>query len=719
MIRNIFSLIGLLCLFVCAPQRLWAQEKDSTRWQKTIKLDEVVVQGSHVKRINNSAFNAVAVDATRLRNTTLDVVHLLDRISGIKIREEGGLGSAVAINLNGFTGKHVKVFVDGVPLEGAATNYGFHQLPLSITQHIEVYKGVVPVAYGADALGGAINIVTEQRRGSYIDASYSFGSFNTHRLSLSLGHTTRSGWFFKANLYQNFSNNNYKVKVQNTDLQTMQISNEAQWFRRFHNRYHNEGVLFQTGITNKKWADRLTAGMTFNNEYAQIQHANLMTVVFGGKLRKVQGWTPTLTYEKKNLLFQNLDAFLSLRYDLSKTNNIDTISRTYNWAGQYTMNGYQGEGVATLAEFRSNTFAGVATLRYRIGTQHAFTLSDTYTNYHRHTTDDAANAVQSTPATFMRRINAKNVLGFSYLYVPSARWNATVFAKHYATHVRGPVNVSGRDYEEQTRSMNATGYGLAASYKLSNTLQAKLSYEKTYRLPSDRELFGDGDYEQGYTQLNPEKSHNLNLNLNLEQTLGKVHNISLEGGFFFRSIDDYIIRTISRTGTAISTNHGKVEGLGIDVAVHYDYDNLLNINANYTLQSLRDKEKLTPNGAPSITFKDRVPNMPYAFGNVNANYTFRNVIRRGNRLTIGYYTRYVHQFYRSWRSAGAKLIIPQQWSHDLSFHYAFADGRYNIAIEANNFTNALLYDNYSLQKPGRNFNIKFRYVFYKRNKSSD
>jgi hypothetical protein len=48
---------------------------------------------------------------------------------------------------------------------------------------------------------------------------------------------------------------------------------------------------------------------------------------------------------------------------------------------------------------------------------------------------------------------------------------------------------------------------------------------------------------------------------------------------------------------------------------------------------------------------------------------------------------------------------------DANLTYVFGQGRYNIAFEANNFTNALLYDNYSLQKPGRNFSVKFRYVF--------
>ena len=59
------------------------------------------------------------------------------------------------------------------------------------------------------------------------------------------------------------------------------------------------------------------------------------------------------------------------------------------------------------------------------------------------------------------------------------------------------------------------------------------------------------------------------------------------------------------------------------------------------------------------------------------------------------------------------MCIRDRYSHDANLTYSIYGGRYNISIEANNFTNSLLYDNYSLQKPGRNFAIKFRYSWSK------
>ncbi len=92
--------------------------------ETTNVLEEVVVQGkSPLQRINQSPMNVQAVNTKELRNSNLDVAKVLDKVSGVKIRQDGGLGSATQINLNGFSGKHVRVFIDGIPLEGMGNSF--------------------------------------------------------------------------------------------------------------------------------------------------------------------------------------------------------------------------------------------------------------------------------------------------------------------------------------------------------------------------------------------------------------------------------------------------------------------------------------------------------------------------------------------------------------------------------------------------------------------
>ena len=64
----------------------------------------------------------------------------------MKLRESGGVGSDMQLMLDGFSGKHVKVFIDGVPQEGARTVFDLNNIPVNFAERIEVYKGVVPVA---------------------------------------------------------------------------------------------------------------------------------------------------------------------------------------------------------------------------------------------------------------------------------------------------------------------------------------------------------------------------------------------------------------------------------------------------------------------------------------------------------------------------------------------------------------------------------------------
>lgn len=161
--------------------------------EDAIQLDEVSVVSAGVSRVKNSAYNAVAVDTKDMLNTTKTLSEALAKTPGLKLRESGGVGSDMNLMLDGFSGKHVKIFIDGVPQEGVGSSFGLNNIPVSFADRIEVYKGVVPVGFGTDAIGGVVNIVTNRKRRSwFLDASYSYGSFNTHKSYINFGQDRRS-----------------------------------------------------------------------------------------------------------------------------------------------------------------------------------------------------------------------------------------------------------------------------------------------------------------------------------------------------------------------------------------------------------------------------------------------------------------------------------------------------------------------------------------------
>ena len=99
------------------------------------------------------------------------------------------------------------------------------------------------------------------------------------------------------------------------------------------------------------------------------------------------------------------------------------------------------------------------------------------------------------------------------------------------------------EYVRTTRDVSSMGFCAAGTYFILPGLQAKLSYEKAYRLPTIEEMFGDEDLELGDIGIKPENSDNLNLNLSYTRTFGK-HSVYVEGGLIYRNTKDYIQRNI-------------------------------------------------------------------------------------------------------------------------------------------------------------------------------
>ena len=175
------------------------------------ELDGIVVTEtvSGVSRLRRSAYNAVAIDTKDFLNTTKNLADILSTTPGVKLRESGGVGSEMNIMMDGFSGRNVKIFIDGVPQEGVGSSFGVNNIPVNFAERIEVYRGVVPVEFGTDAMGGVVNIVTKkQREGWNVEASYSYGSFNTHRSFLNFNRTFNNGFTFEVNAFQNYSDNN-------------------------------------------------------------------------------------------------------------------------------------------------------------------------------------------------------------------------------------------------------------------------------------------------------------------------------------------------------------------------------------------------------------------------------------------------------------------------------------------------------------------------------
>jgi outer membrane cobalamin receptor len=686
---------------------------------ETQQLDEVTVVSTGVSRLKRSAFNAVAVDTKELQNTTKNLSDALAKAPGMKLRESGGVGSDMQLMLDGFSGKHVKVFIDGVPQEGVGSSFGLNNIPVNFADRIEVYKGVVPVGFGTDAIGGVINIVTnKKRRRWFLDASYSYGSFNTHKSNVNFGQTFKNGFTYEINAFQNYSDNDYHIEAPVEDFETGRIDRDKKVrVKRFNDTYHNEAIVGKVGVVDKKWADRLMLGFTYSNMYQDIQTGVRQDIVYGQKHRKGHSLMPSLEYYKRNLFAKGLDVALTVNYNKNLTTNVDTASYKYNWYGDRKLLNSPGEQSYQHSRADNNNWNGTFTANYRLGKMHMLTFNHVLNTFSRSNTSLLAKEEQSDAIAKETR---KNISGVSYRLMPSETWNLSVFGKYYNQFVAGPVatDANQNDYVRTTRSVSSIGYGAAGTYFILPGLQAKLSYEKAYRLPTIEEMFGNEDLEMGDIGIRPENSDNVNLNLSYNRTFGR-HSVYVEGGLVYRNTKDYIQRNITDLsgGKSAATyiNYGKVLTKGYNISARYGFGKWVSVGGNFTQMDVRDNMKTSISGsAENIAYKERMPNLPYIFADSDVTFYWRDLGRKGNALTVSYDNQYLHSFtYYSSKIGSNKgdYVVPSQFSHNLSLSYSLRDGRYNLSFECRNFTDEQLYDNFSLQKAGRAFYGKVRVYF--------
>ncbi|WP_316811552.1 TonB-dependent receptor [Pedobacter heparinus] len=682
--------------------------EEATNTMETVN----VIGRTKVQEVNRQAFNVTAVDATKLYNTTLDISGALDRVAGVRVRETGGVGSSFNVSLNGFSGRHIRYFIDGIPMDNFGSSFQINNIPINVAERVEVYKGVVPMWLGSDALGGAVNIVTGNRHRNYLDASYAFGSFNTHRTVVNAAATSKAGLTVQLSAFQNYSDNSYPTELP-LRLQAKLEGTTKTSLKRFNDTYHNETLIANVGLVDKSFADNLLFGITLGQNYKEIQTGARPDAVFGQLHRRGTIIMPSLKYKKTDLV-KGLDVTLNANYNLGYEKTIDTARAAYDWDGIRDPKATFGEREGgQLNKYKNNNGLATAMLSYKVAEHHGVAVNNVFSTFNRKTDDlltPSNNAMD--PA---KRID-KNVLGFGYSYDVNNKWSVNLFGKYiYQNNVIGSRNISA--------STKKTGYGMAAAYYFTPNLQLRTSYELTNRMPEATEIFGDLENQEANPALRPEKSDNFNLGLIYGFEFNKVNRFSVTANAVYRYSADFIYNRLNNNQTkTVADNREGVRTLGADAEIRYSYKSWLSAGTTITYQYLQNLQEYEPgyNGVSPV-YLDQMPNIPYLFGNTDVSASFKNVGKKGNHLTVGYNLLYVNSFWLYWPSLGSKDSssekkgIPTQLAHDINLVYSIHNGKYNISFEAKNLTDKPMFDNFSLQKPGRGFYLNLRYFLNKSN----
>lgn len=152
-------------------------------------LDEVVLSGN-LKPVSRKA-TAVPIElyqpAFFKNKPNASIFEAISAINGVRPQINCAVCATGDIHINGQEGANTMVLIDGMPIvSGLGTVYGLMGVPTSIVKNIEVIKGPASTLFGSEAIGGVININT-QNPGLYEDASVDFYFTEWEEKNLDIG----------------------------------------------------------------------------------------------------------------------------------------------------------------------------------------------------------------------------------------------------------------------------------------------------------------------------------------------------------------------------------------------------------------------------------------------------------------------------------------------------------------------------------------------------
>jgi outer membrane receptor protein involved in Fe transport len=693
-------------------------------------LEVVIIDHKTDKEIIEQSGFSVNVIQTReagLRN--LQTNELLDRTVGVRIRQNGGLGSDVKYNINGMSGNAVRIFIDGIPISSYGSSFDLNSIPPAMIERIEVYKGVIPGHLADDALGGAINIVLKKGARNNFNASVSYGSFNTTQANFNgLYRFEASGFTIKATGFYNYSDNDYEVWGKNVYVILPNGRYEYIRAKRFNDAYESIGGVINLGFTDVKWADNFTIGFTRSDAYNEVQHGTFMTTPYKGRFTESDASLFNLTYNKKDFLTEGLEFNFHGVYGERNRMINDTVKWNYNWYGQQSLdlNGQpiirpQGaqQGAPTLANIKRNVASVRTGMSYAINKNHQVMLNYSFSGIDRED-DDAMKSVLERQFVGTRDLQ-KHITSLSYQFTAlNDKLKTSVFGKNYQQTIErmNPIvqTINGQptrveDVVQSKKDIN--GYGITLSYALYPKIILLSSAERGVRLPNEDEVFGDaGDNISENPNIRPETSKNFNLGFRLGDFDYKKHRFGFNINGFYRNITDRIgtpVQTAlnSNVQTLPFVNQGNVKSKGIDFEFQYSYDNNLKFVFNTSKLDLTTKDVYGR--------EKNIPNEPFLTANASVQYSFDGVGGKDGRMNLYYNFMYVDSFsYISplySNNAGTDFFdIPEQFVNDLGVSYTFPNRKFVVSFDAKNIFDKQAFDNFAVQKPGRAFYLKLNYI---------
>jgi outer membrane cobalamin receptor len=539
----------------------------------TTIYDEISIEAGERKTITFSLrptvyhLNQVTVTATRERSlisevpATVDIIsardlrvnnvqnigEALQRVPGVSIRNYGGFGDMKTISIRGSSSGQVLILLDGQRLNNAQSGeVDLSTIPLEGVERIEVVRGSASAIYGADAVGGVINIITKS--GSVEDTriiesggSLLGGSFGSYGVSLN-GSYTGNKVFTIASYKHLASDGNYEysqqdgtpAKRENADYLSHEFFGKGTW-------KISEGLMSKSlslsGTLFKSEAGN--PGTTFqpNNSARKKNENQSFNVVYNQKLFnqfnsiRVQGYL-----HNGKFWYKDPDSYVpSDTYSNNTAGGGEVQSRTVFSTWNVLTAGYS---------YRYEDFTGTALETKPSRTTHSIYVQDELERQFAH-------------GQLVKKIVA----------IPSIRWD---------------------DFSDFGAQWSPK-FGLVLSSDYLTQLSIKGTVGKSFRAPTFNDLYWPQDsFTIGNPDLQPESATDFDIGLMMQDS--RYGELALGLTYFTNDVEDLIIWQIGTSGLWSPFNIGKALIRGIEASASFNiWKDIARVSWNYTYLDPRNK----------------------------------------------------------------------------------------------------------------------------------
>ena len=662
-----------------------------------------VVSKSESREQAEQAIEIESIELKDLVSQIKDVSEAIDRLSGVRVRGTGSFGDQADISINGLNGTAVRSYIDGLPLDFIYPQFSFNNLPIDNIKRIDVYKGVVPIDVGTDALGGGINAITQSKPFNEIKASYGYGSFNTHQANASVNYKLTENVVLNVNGTYNAADNNYEMEA------FVWESRERETIQRFHDDYRFLFGSVGVEIRQQSWADRLRVSVNYGDYEKEIQHGGRIgNFAFGGANYTGDAISTILNYDKK--IGEKFKLETAFAYSDNNIIFTDTTANVFSWSGAIISRRNRGGefGGSSLTDRNFKNTINRVNLKYELSPQDEISLS----NLIAHQTTIGEDRERNPERDFLRKKQflTKDIIGLQYqIKLFQDKLILAAAGKFYYFKIAGIERFSEMEIE---RTGEQFGYYFSGKYNFTDRFFVRTSYESALRIPTFNQFFGNGATIISSVELQPESSDNINLGFAYRTIPNGRIQFGIEANGFYRGQNDiiYLTQDIFQQ----YQNAEEVRTVGIDGDFFIDLWYRLNFNFNATRLAQTYESINESNVAGQFLVGTPFPNVPKFFTNLRITYRVDQFLNKNHRFLISVQHKFVDEF--NFINVGQiydpNNFVPVQHRFDAGIVFTGWDNKITLALNVNNLLDAAIFDNFSIPRPGRSYNFKMTYRLF-------